>query len=304
MDKNRKSQLTTIAVALVIILIGTAGAIYFYTQKQHELSTLQNKNYNLNEVISERDSVVNELVSAFDEIETNLQQIREKRNQLSIDTKGEGNRNRKQFIIDEINSMNEMIENSRNRIAELEKKLKNSGFHLNSFKKKIAQLSKTVEEQNSQIVLLTTELEKKDTLLADLSDKIGEMETEIAIQSDEIESQLKIIEDKEVELNKAYMAYGTYKELKEKGLLTKDGGFMWMGRHTAIQEDFEQDYFTEINIKDTKVIPLHAKKAVVVSEHPNSSYSLVEEDGMISYLKIDNPDEFWKISKYAVIEVK
>jgi hypothetical protein len=42
----------------------------------------------------------------------------------------------------------------------------------------------------------------------------------------------------------------------------------------------------------------------VISEHPVSSYSLVEENGQIAYLQIDNPEEFWKISKYAVIEVK
>jgi hypothetical protein len=87
--------------------------------------------------------------------------------------------------------------------------------------------------------------------------------------------------------------------------LVREGGFLGLlGQNKTIQENFDDEYFTELNIQETKTIPLNSKKAVVVSEHPNNSYTLVEEDGLVSYLQIDNPEEFWKISKYAVIEVK
>lgn len=304
MDKSKRTQLITILVAVVIVVGGAVSAVYFYTQKQDELFSLQTRNKDLSIVLTERDSVVNELVDAFTEIEENLRFVKQKRSQLTIDSNKEGRLDREKSIIDDINLMNQMLEESSKRIAELEKRLKNSGFELKSFKRKLAKLSKTIEEQNTQIAGLRRELEDKNVLLADLNTKVFEMETEIANQSETIESKEMLIEEKVNELNKAYMAYGTYKELKDKGLLTKDGGFMWIGRNTTIREDFDQDYFTELNIQDTKSIPLHAKKATVVSEHPNNSYTLVEEDGMIAYLKINNPEEFWRISKYAVIAVK
>ena len=49
------------------------------------------------------------------------------------------------------------------------------------------------------------------------------------------------------------------------GVLTKDGGFLGLGKHTAIQENFDDDYFTELNIQDTKTIPLFSHKAKVIS---------------------------------------
>lgn len=304
MNKRKRTQLISLVATAVIIIVGALSAIYFYDQKQDEVLSLQTQNEDLNVVLTERDSVVNELVDAFTEIEENLRFVKQKRNQLILENSKEGKLDKKQSIIDDINLMNDMLEKSSKRIVQLEKNLRKSGFELKSFKKKLTKLNKTIEEQNAQLVALKAELNEKDRLLADLNVKVVEMEAEITNQSKAIETKEKVIEEKVNELNKAYMAYGTYKELKEKGLLTKNGGFMWIGRHTSIREDFDQEYFTELNIQDTRSIPLHTRKATVVSEHPNNSYTLVEENGMVEYLKINNPEEFWRISKYAVIAVK
>lgn len=304
MNKSKRTQLISLVATAVIIIVGALSAIYFYDQKQDEVLSLQTQNEDLNVVLTERDSVVNELVDAFTEIEENLRFVKQKRNQLILENSKEGKLDKKQSIIDDINLMNDMLEKSSKRIVQLEKNLRKSGFELKSFKKKLTKLNKTIEEQNAQVVALKAELSEKDRLLADLNVKVVEMEAEITNQSKAIETKEKVIEEKVNELNKAYMAYGTYKELKEKGLLTKNGGFMWIGRHTSIREDFDQEYFTELNIQDTRSIPLHTRKATVVSEHPNNSYTLVEENGMVEYLKINNPEEFWRISKYAVIAVK
>ena len=304
MNKSKRTQLISLVATAVIIIVGALSAIYFYDQKQDEVLSLQTQNEDLNVVLTERDSVVNELVDAFTEIEENLRFVKQKRNQLILENSKEGKLDKKQSIIDDINLMNDMLEKSSKRIVQLEKNLRKSGFELKSFKKKLTKLNKTIEEQNAQVVALKAELSEKDRLLADLNVKVVEMEAEITNQSKAIETKEKVIEEKVNELNKAYMAYGTYKELKEKGLLTKNGGFMWIGRHTSIREDFDQEYFTELNIQDTRSIPLHTRKATVVSEHPNNSYTLVEENGMVEYLKINNPEEFWRISKYAVISVK
>jgi chromosome segregation ATPase len=279
--------------------------VVIYNQKQAEVETLASKNTDLNELIEDRDSVVNELVTAFNEIENNLKFIKEKRKQLSIENEKEGGADKKQAIIEDINLMNKMLEESSQHISNLEKKLKDSGIKLNSFQEKIAALSQTVADQNSEIEEFQRIIEEKDFMVADLNQKVETMEFEIAKQSDTIASKLNVIEQKTMQLNTGHIAYGTFKELKEKGLLVREGGFLGLlGQNKTIQENFDDEYFTELNIQETKTIPLNSKKAVVVSEHPNNSYTLVEEDGLVSYLQIDNPEEFWKISKYAVIEVK
>ena len=49
---------------------------------------------------------------------------------------------------------------------------------------------------------------------------------------------------------------------------------------------------------------MESKTAKIITEHPDDSYELIMEDGLISALVIEKPEEFWKISKYAVIETR
>ena len=107
------------------------------------------------------------------------------------------------------------------------------------------------------------------------------------------------------EMNKAYVVSGTYKDLKEKGLLIKEGGVLGLGKKESLQENSLNDnLFTQVDITKTRTIPVNSKSAKLVTEHPANSYELVKDDAdMIAYIEIKDPATFWKISKYAVVEV-
>ncbi|HYQ57934.1 MAG TPA: hypothetical protein VEP89_11380, partial [Draconibacterium sp.] len=154
MSINRKTQNAISIGLVVIIVIAALVGISTYTQKTTEIDELQTQNAGINQELQERDSMVNELVGAFDEIEQNLKFIKEKRQVLSVESQKEGNYDKKQAIIEDITLMNEMLEKSSTHIAELEQKLKNSGIQISSFKNKIAALNQSIEEQNTQIVAL------------------------------------------------------------------------------------------------------------------------------------------------------
>ncbi|MDX9880914.1 MAG: hypothetical protein RBS73_02535 [Prolixibacteraceae bacterium] len=299
-----KKHLQIIGTGIIVVIIGAIFSVYMYTQKEAELKSLMNEQLSLNDQVQQRDSVVNDLMNTFDEIESSLNFVRSKRSQLSVESDPENAKSRKQLIVEDIKLMDTMLEESSRKIAELEKKLKQSGVNMKSFDRRIAALNQNIEEQNSEIAELKRIIEDKDFQIAGLNEKIELMNTDMARQSDTILIKQREIEDKTTELNTGYIAYGTYKELKEKGLLAKEGGILGIGANKTIQENFNDSNFVDIDIRSTQIIPLYAKKATVRSEHPDNSYSLVEEDGQIAYLHIDNPDQFWKISKYAVIEVK
>ena len=69
-------------------------------------------------------------------------------------------------------------------------------------------------------------------------------------------------------------------------------------------ENVNKDYFTEIDIRTTKEIKLYSKSADVLTSHPAGSYAMEEDDKGQLTLKITNPEQFWSISKYLVIQVK
>ena len=79
MDNTRKKQLGIIVAAVVVVALVAIGSLYFYNQKQTEVDSLVTQNTDLNELIENRDSVVNDLVNSFNEIEENLKFIKEKR---------------------------------------------------------------------------------------------------------------------------------------------------------------------------------------------------------------------------------
>ncbi|NJK86297.1 MAG: hypothetical protein HC906_10320 [Bacteroidales bacterium] len=45
------------------------------------------------------------------------------------------------------------------------------------------------------------------------------------------------------------------------------------------------------------------KKWSLKQRHPDGSYKLIEEEEKVAYLEITDPSEFWRISKYAVVEL-
>ncbi|WP_167610065.1 hypothetical protein [Maribellus sediminis] len=304
MKKNRKSQIATGLLALIIVVIVAFAGVSIYQKKTSEINSLQTEKLNVDEELAARDSMVNELVGAFNDIEDNLKFIKEKRKMLSLETQKEGGRDQKQAIIDDIALMNEMLEKSSEHIDQLEQRLKRAGIELSSFKKKLASLNQSIEEQNSEILALQEQLEEKDLQIAELHSVVDTMSTLMAQQADTLVVKERVIQEKTDELNKGFVAFGTYKELADNGVVKKDGGFLGLGKHVSLKNNMDQSYFTQLDIRDTKTIPLFTKQVKIISEHPDSSYNFIEENGMIAYLEIENPDEFWKISKYAVIEIK
>ena len=69
-------------------------------------------------------------------------------------------------------------------------------------------------------------------------------------------------------------------------------------------DDFNKDYFTQIDIRRDKEIKLYSKDAKLLTVHPDGTYELVKDEKGLLTLKITNPNKFWSVSRYLVIEVK
>jgi DNA repair exonuclease SbcCD ATPase subunit len=302
-DSVKKTQLATILVASFILIIALVGGVMLYNKKQAQIESLMVEKANNEQMMQQKDSIMIDMDNSFYEIENNLKSIKEKRNQIAM-VRAEGKLNRKQAILDDISLLDNMIEENNKKIADLEQKLKKSGLSLKAYEKRLQSLTETIESQNAEIAELKKVVETKNMTLAELDSKIKNLNNNLAQQADTISYKQKVIVDKTDKLNTAHVVLGTYKELKKEGILDREGGVLGLGTNKAIQENFDPKHFTELDIRKTKTIAVNAKKAVVISEHPKSSYKLVEENGQIAYLQIENPEEFWRISKYAVIQVK
>jgi hypothetical protein len=70
------------------------------------------------------------------------------------------------------------------------------------------------------------------------------------------------------------------------------------------QADVVKDDFIEIDIRNVAEIPVGAKKARLLSAHPEGSYEIVKaEDGM-AVVKILDPQTFWSVTRYLVVRAR
>lgn len=67
--------------------------------------------------------------------------------------------------------------------------------------------------------------------------------------------------------------------------------------------NFNKDYFTQIDIRTDKEIKLYSSKAELLTTHPGS-FELVKDAKEQLVLKITNPNQFWSVSRYLVIQVR
>ena len=305
-----KSIINSIIPGAIIVLLIMAG-MYIFINRNTRINQLTAEKEKLNFLIETRDSVISDLDGTISEIEQNLTFIKNKRGQLELQ-QDEGSPATKERIIEDITLMNTMLEESEKKIEELNNKLATSDVNLKSFRNRIARLTKELDEQNQVIASLKKDLEERDSQLAEMDEQVAFLQTEVLGMSDSLKTMQNFIsessqkiEELDQELNKAYWAFGTFRELKEHGVVSRDGGILGIfGADKSVKKDLNEEYFTELDIRNSQIIPLYTKKADVISEHSDSSYQFVYEDDLVAYLEIKDPKEFWKLTKYAVIEVK
>ncbi len=299
---KNKSIISIVAFIIFIVAIGVISGVIVHN-KESEINKLNSKNQNLSSNVAERDSTINDLFASMDEIERNLTLITQKRTQLEI-KQDEVTVSQKELIMEDIRQLDVMLEENMKKIKNLENRLYKSGVKITALNQKIESLAADYEEQNKQIIKFKQTLEERDIQIAELNTQFENLQVESEWKDQSLAEKEELITDQTNELNKAYLAFGTYKELKETGVVQKEGGIFGIGGDKSFQENVVDENFMQVDIREINKIPLFSKKANFITEHPDSSYHFLEDEGLITYLEIEKPEEFWKISKYAVIETK
>lgn len=87
-------------------------------------------------------------------------------------------------------------------------------------------------------------------------------------------------------------------ELKDARII--ETGFL--RKTKLLQADFQQSYFTQSDKRTLTTIPTHSKKAKILTNMPADSYTIEDYDGLKT-IKVTNPEKFWSLSNYLVIQV-
>ena len=280
-------KLLLVAVALV--------ALMACNQKSGETQDRgQRQQDSLNRIIEQKNNEINDMLSTLNDIEDGFRAINEAENRVTIAKNGEG-ASAKDRIRDNMQFIAETMQQNRELISKLRNQLRQSTVKTDELRRTIDNLTQQMEEKNAQIQVLMAELQAKDMTIGDLNTQVSDLSSNVSALKEETTQKSQTISSQDKQLNTAWFAFGTKKELKEQHIL--DDG-------QVLRSNFNRDYFTKIDIRVDKEIRLYSRSAKVMTTHPESAYTLTQDANKQYVLRITNPQLFWSTSKYLVVLVK
>jgi TolA-binding protein len=283
---------------LSVVVLASCG------QHKKEIARMQAKQDSIAQLGVQKDNSILEYIGAMNEIQSNLDSIKTIEKIVSVqaapgtEVKAEA----KKRIIEDIAQINSLLQKNKALVKALEGKLRKSNQKIAELEKMIELLNKQVGDKDEEIASLKQQLEKLNFDVAGLNQKV---ETITKESEQAIKEKNEVIDTKTTELNTAYYAFGTKKELEAKNVIEKEGGVLGMGKTIKLKKDFNREFFMKIDIREFNQLPLNTKKAKLVTYHPDGSYHMVmTEKKTVESLVIDKPEEFWKASKYMLIVVE
>ncbi len=277
-------------LSMVVIMVACNG---------DKLKQAEDRNANLDDSLKVALANQDSLFGLLNDITEGMNQIKDLEKILSSTADlGAESQSRKDQIRNDMVAIQRALQERRERLVELESKLAKSSSYNVTLKRTIENLKAEIATQETTITSLRNDLASANIKIEELDLQVDSLNTTVANVTQEKELAQEESVNLANELNTCYYAIGTKDELKDNKII--ETGFL---RKTKIMSgDYEQSYFTTADKRQLTTIPLHSKKAKVLTNQPAGSYEIADIDGM-KVLKIINADKFWSLSNYLVVQV-
>ncbi|SMO68920.1 hypothetical protein SAMN06265379_10515 [Saccharicrinis carchari] len=265
---------------------------------------LTQQNDSLVSVAIEQQKITNDLVTTLIAIDENLQEIKEKEKLIGVSMgspEGTSPDIQKRINKDIQDIYNLMLAN-KETIAELEQKLKSSGSNNKGLNSLVSRLNRQLKEKSVEIIELNEKLANQNIQISSLNFTVEGMSQVIDSIRTVNKDARALLDSTTTELYTAYYSFGTKKELKEHNIISSEGVPLF-GKTKILTDNFNEDYFTKIDIREVDAIPLFRPKVKMLTPHPQSSYEIVSGEEDTKTINILDKDAFWSISKFMVVQV-
>ena len=271
-------------IAVVVLLIGATAVLF----RKYEKSSTD---------FAESQTRYNEAINAIAEIQDSLFAITAGDSAVGVLSQGlqtEQSLTEPQTrqALDAIAVINKTIGRTKEKIRDLEGRLKKSGVRAAGLQKMIASLKISVAEKEALVAMLTG---RADSLQV----QVASLEGAVQQGQETIRAKDAALEERRSELATIYLLMGTKKELSASGVIVSKGGFLGMGKTVQLTGRFDESQFSRLDTDQEKLVRTPSAKARVLSAQPASSYELKVEGEQME-LHILDPKEFRKV-KHLVI---
>ena len=278
----------------VMVLCVTALVACNQKNSKTEDLLLTHQADSLNRIIEQKDNEINDMMATMNDIEEGFRAINAAENRVNVARQGEG-ASMSERIRENMQFIQQTMQQNRELINKLRNQLRQSSVKGDQLRRTLENLTRELEEKDGQLKALQAELQAKNIQIDELTEQVSDLSDNVSNLTEETSQKSKTIATQDKQLHAAWFVFGTKKELKEQHII-EDG--------EVLRSNFNQSYFTKIDIRVDKEIKLYSRSAKVLTAHPASSYTLTQDANKQYVLRITDPQQFWSTSKYLVILVK
>lgn len=284
-----KTQLAVVAMCLLLVI----GCNNKEPELQKQISQLESERSTLQQNMAEREKFVGEVVQAVNDVYKDVEAARIKEAKLVERAGGpEGaanvtNTDTRKQLLDNISAIGSSLKENQKKIASLQVKAKKLGTEIAGLNKVIENLKQTIAEREQSIAMLEA--------------RVSGLESTVAEKTQLITAKEAVIDQQQKLMNTAYYIAGTRDELKKKGIITNEGGFLWglLGSTTVLGSSVDQADFTPIDVTKDELIQVNGKIDEIIPARKQDFFAMATANDK-SELTIKNPNKFWQ-EKYLVI---
>ena len=293
-----------------LFVIGIAALPFFFASCAGNSAKLEAANEradSLENVITEKDTEIDALFEVLSDIENNLTEISTRYSQISSlrQQHPEKNANVKGQITDQLAVIENMMSQNKAKIASLNGKIASLNDENSKLQGFIETLNARMEEQENQINNLMNELTISKETIKKLSGNVSELTQSNQEKDARIAQQEEEMAYLADQSHKAYYVVGNYSELKEKGIVNKEGGLLFKTQHATSNVNVKN--FTLIDKTKVTTIDVNLRKVSIISTHPKDSYEIIYDENdskLAKQLVIKDVAKFWSTTDFLIISTK
>ena len=277
----------------ILIVSGLAVMVACSGPTKKELqATVESLNVELTQANTEMEN----LVAILNDVQEGFQQINEAENRVNVNNAENAPANVKEQVKADLAFIQAKLKENRERIAELEAKAEKGDKNAAALRRTIKNLKAELAAKEEQIAAFQAEVAAKNARIQQLDGEVANLTNVKNELTAKNAANEQVIANQDKAMHTAWYVIAKKKSLKQQNIL-KRGDVME-------QADVVKDGFIEIDIRNVVEIPVGAKKATILSAHPEGSYELVADADGMKVLKVLDPQTFWSVTRYLVVRAK
>ena len=279
------------AIPIFIIMLSLVAATGCKYKKESQ--ALHVRVGNLTDSIRTCDSTMNEYILLFNNVKSRLDSTLERKSEEKTATV----RELSSMLDKTVTDINTLLKKEKERYESMRRMYSASSSKAKKYSEEINNMQRLIESRDSVINDLNSRISSLKRTGDENMERISDLTRNNSLKDSRIDS-LK------GELNTAYFIAGNAKDLKDKNIIIKTGGFLsLLGRVNAISPGIQVSMMEKIDIREKKTFTIDSQlsRIDIVSFHPSGSYKLSSLNNNSTQLEVTDPGQFWSISRYLVI---